>query len=142
MAPSCSSSRSACNAFGALFPAAVACAFACAPALEKAAERCEISHSSLAISCFAATLAASRSRQRLYARSAPSASPPVLGQIVQRRHRRANSRVVGDVQIPIQRHIQVASHEHHLIREVIRGEVAHGFLGVASNDAARGDLGA
>lgn len=67
---------------------------------------------------------------------------PVLRQIVQRRHRRANSRVVGDVQIPIQRHVQVASHEHHLIREVILGEVAHGFLGVASNDAARGNLGA
>ncbi len=68
---------------------------------------------------------------------------PVLRQILQRRHRRANSRVVGDVQIPIQRHVQVASHEHHLIREVILGEVAHGFLGgVASNDAARGNLGA
>ena len=68
---------------------------------------------------------------------------PVLRQIVQRRHRRANSRVVGDVQIPIQRHVQVASHEHHLIREVILGEVAHGFLGgVASNDVPRGHLGA
>jgi len=62
---------------------------------------------------------------------------PVLGQILQRRNRRANSRIVGDVQIPIERDVQVASNEDDLILQVLLGEVADGFLlRLASHDTA------
>jgi len=54
---------------------------------------------------------------------------PVIQQVLQSGHGGTDTGIVSDVEVLVERHVEIGAHKHALALEVGLGQVAHGLLG-------------